>query len=345
MSTLDVKDSEVLYLNYTKVWTQTHQFAEINETYNISPILNPKNYLLALMRFDLPISQLPIHYGFTTSAGSIVNTNTGVQISFDTGFGAGLAAIKINSIAQLLNQFNYVCNNFFLNHNLSLIFELNESGQMKIMSESLGNGNTAWNQNWIVQLSSEMAMLLGFTPNQGLNINNNVVGDVVIFDNFDQVQSIRCEVIGIPCQSEYLSNQGRGRILTDFILMTSNGISLSPSVTNNGLTINYNIAFSESPRGILSYAPSEVRMINLRGSAPIDNVTLIFSAQCKIFDPNTNQFELVRKGIPLPYNGAVSVKLGFFSKKIIINYIFTTEANKTITQNFHNHLKKIHRII
>ena len=108
-----------------------------------------------------------------------------------------------------------------------------------------------------------MNMLLCFTPTQGLNINMNVVGDVVIFDNFDQVQSIRCEVIGISCQSEYLNNSGCGHILTYFILMSSNGINLQPVVTNNGSNINYSVAFSETPCGILSYMSSEVIFINL----------------------------------------------------------------------------------
>ena len=321
MSTVDVKNSEVLYLNYTKLWTHTHQFAEINETYNISPIINPKNYLLALMRFDLPISQLPMHYDFTTRCESIVNTNTGVTISFDIAFGTGVNAIVINYIVQLLNNFNLVCQNFTTTHNLSLLFELNESGQMRIRSEPKVNNDTAWNHDWLVQLSAEMSMLLGFTPAQGLQININVVGNCVIFDNFDQVQSIRCEIIGIPCQSEYLSNQGRGRILTDFILMTNNGISLAPRATANILIIQYEVTFNENPRGILSYAPDSFKFINLRGSASIDNVNIVFSAQCKIFDPSTNQFELVRKYIPLPFNGAVSVKLGFFSKKN--NYTIT----------------------
>ena len=162
MPTIDVNKKEIVYIHLNKMWTPEKPFTHISENYISAPIKVPKKWKLGMVRFDLPIRRIPLHDSFITSAGSFLNINSGNTIHFNVEFNVGAASHKIMSVGQLMNDFSFICKEFFTTHNLSIIFELSDSGCLRIRSEPNNNDNTFWNQNWVVQLSLEMSFLLKY---------------------------------------------------------------------------------------------------------------------------------------------------------------------------------------
>lgn len=132
----------------------------------------------------------------------------------------------------------------------------------------------------------------------------SVTGASVLFDRFDQLKSIslECGLSLATVQQEIQSSEVFVTQLTDFIIPSEYAISTTNTL---GSTLNSNITFTMPVRQDIEFNLGTRRMINFRGSSPLQNMSVSAVAIYK---------DGSRHAVVVPRNSEFTLKLGFFKK-------------------------------
>ena len=95
---LCLPDKKAIYINFEKYWSRDKEKAEAHESYNIAPIQIPTDWMLALTRFHLPMSRVPMQEEIPNAMTLAHPVHTHLVLN---------PLIRTFSIAQLLQYLNY----------------------------------------------------------------------------------------------------------------------------------------------------------------------------------------------------------------------------------------------
>ena len=272
--------SRVLYLNFRSLGDGVKE-TEAEQIFSFSHLIEDSSrYVVSIERFRIPIQSIPMQDQINNAI--ILHSKTGgpdIFISTIISFGLydwllqlnrGNAAFEVNLTADgriQIFQFDFLSFSIELDPKIAAIFN------MPILIDGAGT--------------------------------QNVVGGVPIFDVFDQLFKIQVEALnGLGnLQQEIVDQNTFTTLLTDFIVPSN----FSMSVTNALDTpLNNEITFSLPVRQDLEFNASQARrLINFRGSSPVQNVKVRVTA---IYRDNS------RHAIVIPPNGVFELKLAFFRK-------------------------------
>ena len=273
----------VFYVNFRSVGTQEGVFAEAEQMFNFSNLIeDSRNYVVAVERFRVPIQTIPMLPRLQNFI-NVVNKNDATETPFNL------------SVTFSLNEFMQQLTTVFA----GIVFSLTSDGRMQI--------DFADFQNFFIRFSPTAAEIFDTANTIGFNLDEpgTFVGASPIFDRFDQLHKIQIEAqTGLASvQQEIITTQIFRNLLTDFLLPSTHSMSYvgTPGVEHNqqyNLTYNVreDIEFNNS---------SNRRFIMLKGNAPIQNIKLEVTA---IFRDGT------RNRILMPPRGVLEIKLGFYKK-------------------------------
>lgn len=159
--------------------------------------------------------------------------------------------------------------------------------------------------NFSIELSQEVSDMFDMPLLiDGIGVQSTI-GSTPIFDRFDQLFKINVEALnGLGnLQQEVIDTNIFTTLLTDFIVPSHHSLTVTNSISG---TLTNQITFTYPVREDLEFNASQARrMINFRGSSPIQNVKVRVTA---IYRDGT------RNVIIIPRNGVFELKLAFWKR-------------------------------
>lgn len=273
----------VFYLNFRSVGTQEGIFAEAEQVFNFSNLIeDSKNYVITVERFRVPIQTIPM----LPAIANFIIVRSKIDGS-STPFDLSLTFSLNDFMQQLTGVFPGV------------VFSLTADGRMRIDFDDF--------LTFVILFSPIAAEIfdMGNSVGDGVIIPANFVGASPIFDRFDQLHKIQIEAqTGLSSvQQEIITTQIFRNLLTDFLLPSAHSMSYSGEAGlahNQAYTMNYNVR-----EDVEFNDASNRRFIMLKGNSPVQNIKLEVTA---IFRDGT------RNRILMPPRGVLEIKLGFWKK-------------------------------
>ncbi len=278
---LNTKASRVLYVNFRSLGDGMKE-TEAEQIFSFSSLIEDSSrYVVSIERFRIPIQSVPMQDPINNAF--ILRSKTGgddIFISTIVSFGLYDWLLQLNRASASLDVI------------------LTADGRAQILDFDF--------DAFSIELDPKVANILDLPVLvDGVGIQS-VVGAVPIFDLFDQLFKIQVEALnGLSnLQAEVVDQNTFTTILTDFIIPSN----FSMSVTNAlGAVLNNEITFEFPVRQDLEFNASQARrLINFRGSSPVQNVKVRVTA---IYRDGT------RHAIIIPPNGVFELKLAFFRKE------------------------------
>jgi len=277
---LNKEGSRVIYLNFRSLGDGKKE-TEAEQIFTFSHLIEDSSkWLVSIERMRLPIQSIPMQDSINNAF--ILRSKTGgddIFISTIVSFGLYDWLLQINRASA------------------SLDIVLTADGRAQILDFDF--------DSFSIEIDQKVSAILDIPITvDGAGIQS-VVGGVPIFDLFDQLFKIQVEALnGLGnLQQEIVNTNVFTTLLTDFIApssfsMTVNNIIGSPLTNEISFTlpIRQDLDFSlQGPR----------RLINFRGSAPIQNVKVRVTA---IYRDGS------RNAIIIPPNGVFELKLALFRR-------------------------------
>ena len=275
---LNKEGSRVIYLNFRSLGDGKRE-TEAEQIFTFSHLIEDSSkWLVSIERMRLPIQSIPMQDSINNAF--ILRSKTGgddIFISTIVSFGLYDWLLQINRASA------------------SLDIVLTADGRAQILDFDF--------DSFSIEIDQKVSAILDIPITvDGAGIQS-VIGGVPIFDLFDQLFKIQVEALnGLGnLQQEIVNTNVFTTLLTDFIApssfsMTVNNIIGSPLTNEISFTlpIRQDLDFSlQGPR----------RLINFRGSAPIQNVKVRVTA---IYRDGS------RNAIIIPPNGVFELKLALF---------------------------------
>ncbi len=273
--------ARVLYLNFRQLGDGKLE-TEAEQIFTFSSLIEDSSkYVVSIERFRIPIQSIPMQDQINNAV--ILHSKTGGPDVFITSI------ISFGLYDWLLQ----------LNRGGAGSFEVNLTADGRIQ---IFNFNF---DDFSIELDPKVANIFNLPILvDGAGVQS-VVGGVPIFDVFDQLFKIQVEALnGLGnLQQEIIDTNIFTTLLTDFIIPSD----FSMSVTNAlDMSLNNNVSFTLPVRQDLEFNASQARrLINFRGSSPIQNVKVRVTA---IYRDGS------RHAIIIPPNGVFELKLAFFRK-------------------------------
>ena len=277
---LNKEGSRVIYLNFRSLGDGKKE-TEAEQIFTFSHLIEDSSkWLVSIERMRLPIQSIPMQDSINNAF--ILRSKTGgddIFISTIVSFGLYDWLLQINRASA------------------SLDIVLTADGRAQILDFDF--------DSFSIEIDQKVSAILDIPITvDGAGIQS-VIGGVPIFDLFDQLFKIQVEALnGLGnLQQEIVNTNVFTTLLTDFIApssfsMTVNNIIGSPLTNEISFTlpIRQDLEFSlQGPR----------RLINFRGSAPIQNVKVRVTA---IYRDGS------RNAIIIPPNGVFELKLALFRR-------------------------------
>lgn len=277
---LNKEGSRVIYLNFRSLGDGKKE-TEAEQIFTFSHLIEDSSkWLVSIERMRLPIQSIPMQDSINNAF--ILRSKTGgddIFISTIVSFGLYDWLLQINRASA------------------SLDIVLTADGRAQILDFDF--------DSFSIEIDQKVSAILDIPITvDGAGIQS-VIGGVPIFDLFDQLFKIQVEALnGLGnLQQEIVNTNVFTTLLTDFIApssfsMTVNNIIGSPLTNEISFTlpIRQDLDFSlQGPR----------RLINFRGSAPIQNVKVRVTA---IYRDGS------RNAIIIPPNGVFELKLALFRR-------------------------------
>jgi len=284
------KESKQVYLNF-ETRGAYGEVCEARILYRYPFIERADDYICSVERFNIPLQGVPFR-PYLVAAVKLVP----VGLLEDA---LGTVVYNLNetfSIAGFLTELNQL--------RVGLEFILTNDGRIKIRYDAFST--------YYILLSDKLKDILNMPVRQVGAVDGSTAdgasftGSAVILDKVDQLEDVQLEVTGLPVRSEFLENETRGYIISDFVAAGSTSISVNLS---NETTIPPEFGLSFSPRQNLVLTPSHRRFIDLEGGSPIYDVTV--TAVAIYTDGSRNE-------IVLPPESKFTVKLMFVKKKGVL---------------------------
>lgn len=268
-----------------------------NQEFNFANLIeNAENYILAIERFRLPLTGIPMQRAIP-QAIQVVDGGTGAVV-------AVLDLPDVFSMNEFLVQLGVSGSGWTPLGASQFVFQLTESGKMCIFGNwgPVGSG-------LFLRFNPILAAIFDMPLEVGLNVGPGTIikGATVLFDRFDELYKIQIVAsTGLSnIQQEIVTTNTFRNILTDFLIPSSFSMSYN---SNADCTTIHDPAYSLSypVRQDLEFNDSSNRRwIFLRGGAPIQNVGL--KAEGILRDGTVIS-------IPLPPRSVFQAKISFWSK-------------------------------
>lgn len=277
---LNREGSRVLYLNFRSLGDGVKE-TEAEQIFNFAHLIEDSSkYVVSIERFRIPIQSVPMQDAINNAV--ILRSKTiapDIFISTIITFGMYDWLLQLNRASAL---FNVV---------------LTADGRAQILDFNFAN------------FSIELDPLVAKIFNMPVAIDGvgqqSIVGGVPIFDTFDQLFKIQVEALnGLGnLQQEIIDTNVFTTILTDFILPSDFAMTVNNEL---GMPLTSEVSFSLPVRQDLEFNASQSRrLINFRGSSPVQNVKVRVTA---IYRDGS------RHAIIIPPNGVFELKLAFFRR-------------------------------
>ncbi len=277
---LNSASSRVLYVNFRSLGDGMKE-TEAEQLFTFTSLIEDSSkYVVSIERFRIPIQSVPMQDQITNAF--ILRNKTGgddIPISTIVSFGLYDWLLQISRSSVQLNII------------------LTPDGRAQILNFNF--------DDFSIELDPKVAKILNLPEMINGTGVQNVVGTTPIFDLFDQLFKIQIEALnGLGnLQAEIVDQNTFTTILTDFIIPSN----FAMSVTNESATaLTTSYSFNLPVRQDLEFNASQARrLINFRGSSPVQNVKVRVTA---IYRDGT------RHAIIIPPNGVFELKLAFFRK-------------------------------
>lgn len=277
---LNKEGSRVLYLNFRKLGDGTTE-CEAEQLFSFAHLIEDSSkYLVSIERFRIPIQTIPMQPAIQ-NAFILRDKQGGDDIFISTAITFGLYEwlLQIDAANAALNVI------------------LTADGRFEILGFDFDAHSIELNP--LVAAILDMDVTLDGTGIQ------NVIGATPVFDRFDQLFKINVEALnGLGnLQQEIIDTNIFTTLLTDFIVPSTFSITFSNTI---GAPLTGNITYTFPARQDLEFNASQARrLINFRGSSPVQNVKVRVAA---IFRDGT------RHPIILTKNSVFELKLAFFRR-------------------------------
>jgi hypothetical protein len=277
---LNKEGSRVLYLNFRSIGDGTQE-CEAEQLFSFSHLIEDSSkYLVAINRFRIPIQSVPMQPAIQNAF--ILRNKTGGNDIFI-------------STAITFSLYDWLIQIDRSNANLNVI--LTADGRFQILNFDF--------DAFSIELNPNVAAILDMTVVlDGVGVQS-VFGATPLFDRFDQLFKINVEALnGLGnLQQEIIDTNIFVTLLTDFIIPSE----FSTSVQNTiDAPLTGQVSYTFPVRQDLEFnAAANQRLINFRGSSPIQNVKVRVVA---IFRDGT------RHPIVLTRNSVFELKLAFFRR-------------------------------
>lgn len=277
---LNREGSRVLYLNFRSLGDGIKE-TSAEQIFSFSHLIEDSSkYVVSIERFRIPIQSVPMQDEINNAI--ILRSKTAGPDVF-------ISTILTFGMYDWLLQLNRASINFEV--------VLTADGRAQILDFNFAD--------FSIELDPKVAAIFNMPLTlDGAGVQS-VVGGVPMFDTFDQLFKIQVEALnGLGnLQQEIIDTNVFTTLLTDFILPSN----FSMSVTNTLATeLTADVTFSFPVRQDLEFNASQARrLINFRGSSPVQNVKVRVTA---IYRDGT------RHAIIIPPNGVFELKLAFFRR-------------------------------
>ena len=276
--------------------------AVIQQAYN-TPIVNKANdYVMAIERLEVNLNGVPFYQALDSEQIKLTligdpNTNVAKPLK-------ELTAWSLYDLIRILNS--YMQNGTIVDNGGNgdlfkdkLQFSLDAEGFV-----SMSTTNYLTHKNYDFEFPASLNQVLGledaFPSDVTIQINN-VTSRFPRFDCGDQLSYIRV-VSNLPTVSDSVG-QSKSNILTDLYF----GLTFGASVTDPTQPTDASIRpFNWSPRQKVIYNPPIRRFLNLRSSAPINDIEI----SCEFVRPDGSSAP-----ISLPRGCEFTLKIGFWNLK------------------------------
>jgi len=277
---LNEKGSRVLYLNFRTLGDGEKE-TESEQLFSFSHLIEDSSqYLVSIERFRIPIQGIPMQDAINNAI--ILRSKSAAPDVF------------INTITSF-SLYDWMLQ--ITNANVDFNINLTADGRVQIVNFDFGA--------FSIELSQEVSDIFDMPLMiDGAGVQN-VIGSTPVFDRFDQLFKINIEALnGLSnLQQEVIDTNVFTTILTDFIVPSHHSLSVTNTI---GAPLVANINYTYPVREDLEFNASQARrMINFRGSSPIQNVKVRVTA---IYRDGS------RHAIVIPRNGVFELKCAFWRR-------------------------------
>lgn len=284
---LGQKGRGVFYLNFRNVQDgNNQQTCRSVQEFNFGNLVEQSdNYMIAIERLIVPIQRIPYVNALVPA------------ITFESTIGGDNFTISTPAVYSL-KEFVDALNTAGRGINATFIVKITQSGIIRIDFSDLVTYNMRFNQTFadIIDIQTVVG--------QGDTVNNYIFGQSSVFDRFDQLHKIQVEAIGLNVTQEIINTDRTLPILTDIFVPQDYNITYNEVDGNAASNEDINILY-QTRQTVVYDASTDKRFIMLRGSTPIQNITL----QCvAIFKDNS------RNQIIIPRRSVFECKLGFYRR-------------------------------
>lgn len=277
---LNKEGSRVLYLNFRSLGDGAKE-TEAEQLFSFSSLIDDSSkYVVSIERFRIPIQSIPMQ--------NVIN-NAVILRSKNAAPDVFISTVASFSLYEWLLQLS--------NANADFNVILTADGRAQILDFNFGN--------FSIELSPAVAAIFDMPVAIDDVGVQNVIGATCLFDRFDQLFKINVEALnGLSnLQQEVIDTNIFTTLLTDFIIPSTHQMSVTNTI---GALLTNQITYSLPVRQDLEFNASQARrLINFRGSSPIQNVKVRVTA---IFRDGT------RNAIIIPRNGVFELKLAFWKR-------------------------------
>ncbi len=277
---LNQEGSRVLYLNFRSIGDGQRE-TEAEQLFSFSHLIEDSSkYLVAIERFRIPIQSVPMRDAILNAV--TLRSKTASPDVF-------ISTIVSYSLYEWMLQ--------IMNSNTGFNINLTADGRVQIVDFDFANNSIELSQ--VVADMFDLPILI-----DGAGVES-IIGSTPIFDRFDQLFKINVEALnGLGnLQQEIIDTNIFTTLLTDFIVPSTHSLNVTNTI---GGTLTNQINFTYPVREDLEFNASQNRrLINFRGSSPVQNVKVRVTA---IYRDGS------RNVVIIPRNGVFELKLAFYKR-------------------------------